>query len=79
MIPVELVFILLIIAFFAGYGVRAAISRVHRAMAGRDRHIEWDVPPESFRQIPTASALPPPPYRPTPNSGKSPKFENYAN
>jgi hypothetical protein len=71
MIPVELVFILLIAAFIAGYSSRALISKVHRAMAGRrDRHIDWDVGSESFSHIPTASSVfPPPPYGPS--SGKS--------
>ena len=75
-IPVELALVFMFLAFVAGYCVRAAISRVHRGMAGRDRHIDWDVASENFSHIPTASALPPPPYRPS--SGKSPKFKNYA-
>jgi hypothetical protein len=75
-IPVELALVFMFLAFVAGYGFRAVISRVHRAMAGRDRHIDWDVASEDFSHIPTTSALPPPPYRP--NSGKSPKFKIYA-
>ena len=75
-IPVALVLVFMFLAFVAGYCVRAAISHVHRAMAGRDRHIDWDVASENFSHIPTASALPPPPYRPS--SGKSLKFKNYA-
>ena len=75
-IPVELALVLVFLAFVVGYGLRATISHVHRAMAGRDRHIDWDVASENFSHIPTASALPPP-YRPS--SGKSPKFESYAN
>ena len=75
-IPVELALVFVFLAFVAGYCVRAAISHVHRAMAGRDRHTDWDVASENFSHIPTASALPPP-YRPS--SGKSPKFQNYAN
>ena len=75
-IPVELALVLVFLAFGAGYGLRAVISKVHHAMAGRDRHIDWDVASENFSHIPTASALPPPPYRPS--SGKSPKFKNYA-
>ena len=74
-IPVELALVFMFLAFVAGYGFRATISHVYRAMAGRDRHIDWDVASENFSHIPTASALPPP-YRPT--SGKSPKFKNYA-
>ena len=73
-IPVELAFIFVILAFVAGYGFRAVISKVRRAMTGRDRHINWDIASEDFGH---ASALPPPPYRPS--SGKSPKFKNYAN
>ena len=76
-IPVELALVFVFLAFVAGYCVRAAISRVHRAMAGRDRHIDWDVASEDFSHIPTASALPPPPYGPS--SGKSPNFQNHAN
>jgi len=34
-IPVELVFIFVILAFVAGYSFRAAISKVRRAMSGR--------------------------------------------
>ena len=75
-IPVELALVFMFLAFVAGYGFRATISHVYRAMAGRDRHIDWDVASENFSHIPTASALPPPPYRPS--SGKSPKFKNYA-
>jgi len=75
-IPVELAFISVILAFVAGYSFRAVISKVRRAMAGRDRDIDWDVASENFSHIPTASALPPPPYRPS--SGKSLKFKNYA-
>ena len=75
-IPVELALVLVFLAFGAGYGLRVVISKVHHAMAGRDRHIDWDVASENFSHIPTASALPPPPYRPS--SGKSPKFKNYA-
>ena len=74
-IPVELALVFMFLAFVAGYGFRATISHVYRAMAGRDR-IDWDVASEDFSHIPTASALPPPPYRPS--SGKSPKFKNYA-
>ena len=74
-IPVELALVFMFLAFVAGYGFRASISHVHRTMAGRDRHIDWDVASENFSHIPTASALPPP-YRPS--SGKSPKFKNYA-
>ena len=74
-IPVELVLVFMFLAFVAGYGFRVSISHVHRTMAGRDRHIDWDVASENFSHIPTASALPPP-YRPS--SGKSPKFKNYA-
>ena len=77
-IPVELALVFMFLAFVAGYGFRVSISHVHRTMAGRDRHIDWDVASENFSRIPTASALPPPPpYRPS--SGKSPKFKNYAN
>ena len=76
-IPVELAFIFVILAFVAGYSFRAVISKVRRAMTGRDRHIDWDIASEDFSHIPTASALPPPRYRPS--SGKSPKFKNYAN
>jgi len=76
-IPVELAFIFVILAFVAGYSFRAVISKVRRAMTGRDRQIDWDVASEDFSHIPTASALPPPPYGPS--SGKSPNFQNYAN
>ena len=76
-IPVELAFIFAILAFVAGYSFRAVISKVRRAMKGRDRHVDWDMASEDFSHIPTASALPPPPYRPS--SGKSPIFKNYAN
>ena len=76
-IPVELALVFMFLAFVAGYGFRAAISRVHRGMAGRDRHIDWDVASENFSHIPTASSLaPPPPYRPS--LGKPLKFKNYA-
>ena len=64
-IPVELVFIFVILAFVAGYGFRAVISKVRHAMAGRDKHIDWDVASESFNHIPTASSVfPPPSYGP---------------
>jgi hypothetical protein len=76
-IPVELAFSFVILAFVAGFCLRGVISRVRRAMAGRDRHIDWDVASEDFSHIPTASALPPPPNGPS--SGKSPNFQNYAN
>ena len=76
-IPVELALVFIFLAFVAGYGFRAIISHVHRAMAGRDRHIDWDVASENFSHIPTASSLaPPPPYRPS--LGKPLKFKNYA-
>ena len=75
-IPVALVLVFMFLAFVAGYSFRAVISKVRRAMAGRDRDIDWDVASENFSHIPTASALPPPPYRPS--SGKSLKFKNYA-
>jgi|SRR3974377_2442326 len=55
-IPVELAFISVILAFVAGYSFRAVISKVRRAMAGRDRHIDWDIASESFSHIPTASS-----------------------
>ena len=74
-IPVELAFIFVILAFVAGYSFRAVISKVRRAMTGRDRLVDWDIASEDFSHIPTASALPP--YRPS--SGKSPKYKNYAN
>jgi hypothetical protein len=77
MISVELVFILLIVAFIAGYSFRALISKVHRAMAGRERHIDWDVASDNFSDIPAASAAPPLPFYES-RSGKSPKFKNYA-
>ena len=77
-IPVELALVFVFLAFVAGYCVRAAISRVHRAMAGRDRHIDWDVASENFSHIPTASSLAPPPSY-GPSFGKSPKFKNFAN
>jgi len=76
-IPVELALVFMFLAFVAGYCVRAAISRVHRGMAGRDRHIDWDVASENFSHIPTASSLAPPPSH-GPSFGKSPKFKNYA-
>jgi hypothetical protein len=76
-IRVELALVFMFLAFVAGYCVRAAISRVHRGMAGRDRHIDWDVASENFSHIPTASALAPPPSY-GPSFGKSPKFKNYA-
>jgi hypothetical protein len=74
-IPVELALVLMFLAFVAGYCVRAAISRVHHQMAGRDRHIDWDVASENFSHIPTASSLAPPPSY-GPSFGKSPKFKN---
>ena len=76
-IPVELALVLVFLAFGAGYGLRVVISKVHRAMAGRDRHIDWEVASEPLSHIPTASSLFPPP-RYGPGSGKSPKFKNYA-
>jgi len=77
-IPVELALVLVFLAFGAGYGLRATISHVHRAMAGRDRHIDSEVASENFSHIPTASSLfPPPSYGPS--FGKWPKFKNYAN
>ena len=76
-IPVELALVFMFLAFVAGYCVRAAISRVHHQMAGRDRHIDWDVASENFSHIPTASSLAPPPSH-GPSFGKSPKFKNYA-
>ena len=64
-IPVELVFIFVILAFVAGYGFRAVISKVRRAMSGRDTHIDWDIASESFNHIPTASSVfPSPSYGP---------------
>ena len=64
-IRVELALVLVFLAFGAGYGLRATISHVHRAMAGRDRHTDWDVASESFNHIPTASSVfPPPSYGP---------------
>jgi hypothetical protein len=69
-IPVELALVLMFLAFLAGYGLRATISHVHRAKAGRDRHIDWEVASEPLSHIPTASSLFPPP-RYGPGSGKS--------
>ena len=66
-IPAELAFMLMIVAFVAGYSLRTAISRVRRAKAGWDGHIDWDVTSESFNNIPTASSLFPPPGK-RPNS-----------
>ena len=64
-ISVELAIILVFLAFVAGYGFRVVISKVRRAMSGRDKHIDWDVASESFNHIPTASSVfPPPSYRP---------------
>ena len=60
-IPVELVFIFVILAFVAAYGFRVVISKVRRAMSGRDTHIDWDIASESFNHIPTASSVFPPP------------------
>ena len=63
-IPVELAFIFVILAFVAGYSFRAVISKVRRAMSGRDKHIDWDAS-ETFNHIPTASSVfPPPSYGP---------------
>jgi hypothetical protein len=76
-IPVGLVLVFMFIAFVAGYGLRAAISHVHRAKEGRDRRIDWDIASENFNNIPTASSLFPPPSYGT-SSRKSPKFKNYA-
>jgi hypothetical protein len=53
-IPVELALVFMFLAFVAGYGFRAIISHVHRAMTGRDGHIDWDVASENFSHIPTA-------------------------
>jgi len=74
-IPVELAFISVILAFVAGYSFRAVISKVRRAMAGRDRHIDWDIASESFSHIPTASsAFPPPSYGPSSGKPSKPKI-----
>ena len=48
-VPVELAFILMILAFGAGYGLRAVISKVHHAREAR-RSID------SFSDKPTASS-----------------------
>jgi hypothetical protein len=70
----ELGIVFVIVGIVAGYSFREAISQFRSAMAGRrDRHIDWDVGPENFSHIPTASSVfPPPPYGPS--FGKSSKL-----